>query len=145
MTSRLPIEKYDDMFMEMARVAGRTSKATKRKVGAIAVKDNNIIGIGINGTPTGWFTNEDIDIDTGSTAKEVLHAEENLVAKVARSSNSCDGATLYVTCAPCVKCARLIAQSGFDRVVYDTAYKDDTGLLMLSILGLQVSDLYGNP
>jgi dCMP deaminase len=143
--ARFEMKPYDDMFMEMARVAGRKSKANKRKVGAIAVKDNNIIGIGINGTPTGWFTNEDIDIDTGSTAEEVLHAEENLIAKVARSSNSSEGATIYVTCAPCIKCARLIAQSGFKRVVYDTPYKDDAGLVMLSILGLDVMNTDGNP
>ena len=143
--ARFKMQPYDDMFMEMARVAGRKSKATKRRVGAIAVKDNNVIGIGINGTPTGWFTNDDIDIDTGSTADEVLHAEENLVSKVARSGNSSNGATLYVTTAPCIKCARLIAQSGFSRVVYDEPYKDDAGLVMLSILGLEVMNTEGNP
>lgn len=143
--ARFEMKPYDDMFMEMARVAGRQSKCTKRKVGAVAVKDNNILGIGINGTPTGWFTNDDIDVDTGKTAEEVVHAEENLIAKVARGTHSSDGATLYTTTAPCIKCARLIAQSGFSRVVYDTSYKDDAGLVMLSILGLDVMNTEGNP
>jgi dCMP deaminase len=143
--ARFEMKPYDDMFMEMARVAGRKSKCTKRRVGALAVKDNNVIGIGINGTPTGWFTNEDIDIDTGKTAEEVVHAEENLIAKVARGTNSAEGATLYTTTAPCLKCARLIAQSGFSRIVYDEPYKNDAGLVMLSILGLEVMNTEGNP
>ena len=135
--------KYDEMYMEMARVAAKQSKAVKRKVGAIAVdKNGNTIGVGINGTPTGWFTNEDIDYDTGKTCDSVLHAEENLISKLARSSQSSDGATLYVTTAPCIKCARLIAQSGFSRVVCDTEYKTDAGIVMLSILGVQVDVNY---
>jgi dCMP deaminase len=136
------MKNYDKMFMEMARVAGRESKATKRRVGALAVKDNNVLGIGINGTPTGWFTNDDVDPDTGKTAVEVVHAEENLVAKIARSTHNAEGATIYTTTAPCVKCARLIAQSGFKRVVCDSAYKDDAGIVMLSILGVEVDLFY---
>jgi len=128
---------WDSMFMEMARVAGSQSKATKRRVGAIAVKDNNVIGIGINGTPTSWFTNEDIDLDTGHTCETVLHAEENLVSKIARSGNSSSGATLYVTVAPCIKCARLIAQSGFTSVCFGEYYKEDAGIVMLEILGIK--------
>lgn len=135
------MKKFDKMFMEMARVVALESKATKRKVGALAVKDNNVIGIGINGTPTGWFTNDDVDIDTGRTADEVLHAEENLVSKIARSSQSSNGATLYVTTAPCIKCARLIAQSGFNRVVFDSHYKEDAGLVMLEILGIKCQQI----
>ena len=139
------MKKFDEMFMEMARVAGRESKATKRRVGALAVKDNNVLGIGINGTPNGWFTNDDVDPDTGKTAEEVVHAEENLIAKVARGAHSAEGATLYTTTAPCLKCARLIAQSGFSRVVYDEPYKNDAGLVMLSILGLEVTNTHGEP
>lgn len=135
------MKKFDKMFMEMARVVALESKATKRKVGALAVKDSNVIGIGINGTPTGWFTNDDVDIDTGRTADEVLHAEENLVSKIARSSQSSNGATLYVTTAPCIKCARLIAQSGFTRVVFDSYYKDDAGLVLLEILGIKCQQI----
>jgi len=130
--------KWDKMFMEIATVTAKQSNASKRKVGAIAVKDGNIIGIGINGTPTGWFTNDDIDIDTGRTADEVLHAEENLVSKLARSNSSSNRATVYCTTAPCLKCARLLAQSGVARVVYKDSYKNDQGLVMMSILGMDV-------
>jgi len=134
----------DHMYMDMASRAARKSKATKRKVGAIAVKDQNVIGMGINGTPTGWYTNEDIDPDTGATCQDsVLHAEENLVAKMARNGISIFGATVYCTTAPCPKCARLLAQAGVARVVYDSAYRDETGLVMLGMLGVEVEKLEG--
>ena len=131
--------KYDKMYMEMARAAAKQSKAKKRKVGAIAVdKNGNIIGVGINGTPTGWINNEDIDPATGKTAEFVLHAEENLISKISRSSASSESATLYVTTAPCIKCARLIAQSGFTRVVCGEEYKTNSGINLLSTLNIEV-------
>ena len=131
-------EAWDGMFMDIAYAVAKESKATKRKVGAIAVNDGNVIGMGINGTPTGWHTNEDIDTATGSTSDFVLHAEENLVSKLAKSGSSSDGATLFCTTAPCIKCSRLIVQSGFSRVVYGEDYKDERGLELCRILGLEV-------
>jgi dCMP deaminase len=129
---------WDGMFMAMAHAAANQSKATKLKVGAVAVNDGNVIGIGINGTPTGWYTNEDIDETTGSTKDCVLHAEENLISKLARQGSSSDGATLYCTTAPCVKCSRLLVQSGFVRVVYNSDYKNYEGLQLLEDLGVRV-------
>ena len=129
---------WDGMFMVMAHAAASQSKATKLKVGAIAVNDGNVIGIGINGTPTGWYTNEDIDQATGNTKDCVLHAEENLISKLARQGSSSDGATLYCTTAPCVKCSRLLVQSGFVRVVYNSDYKNYEGLQLLEDLGVKV-------
>ena len=131
-------EVWDGMFMAMAHAAALQSKATKLKVGAVAVNNGNVIGVGINGTPTGWHTNEDIDPATGSTSDCVLHAEENLISKLARSGSSSDGATLFCTTAPCIKCSRLIVQSGFSRVVYDTDYKREEGLELCRRMGLDV-------
>lgn len=134
---------WDAMYMKMAYCAAHASKAKRRQVGAIAVKDGNIIGIGINGTPSGWITNEDTDPDTGHTCDTVLHAEENLVAKMARSGTSSVGATVYCTTAPCLKCSRLLAQSGISRVVYYEPYRDESGLVMMSILGIEVEKFDG--
>lgn len=129
---------WDGMYMAMAYAAAQQSKASKLKVGAIAVNDGNVIGVGINGTPTGWYTNEDIDPVTGSTADCVLHAEENLISKLAKSGANSNGATLFCTTAPCIKCSRLIVQSGFSRVVYDSDYKTEDGLELCRRLGLEV-------
>lgn len=134
--------KFDDMFMNMALLAAHKSKATKRKVGAIAVKDGNVIGIGINGTPTGWYTNEDTD-NENTTKNCVLHAEENLITKLARGTASSDGATLFCTTAPCAGCSRLILQAGFKRVVYLDPYKNEDGLNMLRQMGLEVIKFKG--
>jgi dCMP deaminase len=131
-------DTWDGMFMAMAYAAAQQSKATKLKVGAVAVNNGNVIGVGINGTPTGWYTNEDIDPTTGSTSDCVLHAEENLVSKLARSGAGSDGATLFCTTAPCIKCSRLIVQSGFSRVVYSADYKSEEGLELCRRLGLEV-------
>ena len=134
---------WDGMFMAMAHAAALQSKASKLKVGAVAVNNGNVIGVGINGTPTGWYTNEDIDPATGSTSDCVLHAEENLVSKLAKSGSSSDGATLFCTTAPCVKCSRLIVQSGFIRVVYHSDYKSEEGLELCRRMGLEVHKYKG--
>jgi len=128
----------DSMYMDIVKVVGNNSKAKKLKVGAIAVRDGNILGIGINGTPTGWYTNEDMD-ENGRTHDTVLHAEENLVSKLARQGSASDGATLYCTHAPCVKCSRLIYQSGFSRVVYGEDYRKTEGIELMSKMGIDVS------
>lgn len=135
------LTKWDGMYMSMAHSAAEMSQATKLKVGAIAVKDRNVIGIGINGTPTGWYTNEDTN-NQGRTKQCVLHAEENLISKLARGTNSSDGATLYCTHAPCIKCSRLIVQSGFDTTIYHHSYKNEDGLSLMRDLGMKVLKYY---
>jgi dCMP deaminase len=136
-------ETWDGLFMAMAHASAKQSKASKLKVGVVAVNNGNVIGFGVNGTPTGWYTNEDIDETTGSTKDCVLHAEENLVAKLAKSGSSSDGATLYCNFAPCIKCSRLIVQSGFVRVVYHSDYKGEDGLELCRRLGLDVTKYEG--
>ncbi len=118
--------EYDKAYLKMATVWGELSYCERRKVGAIIVKDKTIISDGYNGTPTGF---ENIcEDDKGETKWYVLHAEANAITKVASSTNSCKGATLYVTLSPCKDCAKLIHQAGIKRVVYATTYKDTTGL-----------------
>jgi dCMP deaminase len=105
-------------------------------VGAIIVKDRMIISDGYNGTPSG-FENCCED-DAGFTKWYVLHAEANAILKVAGSTQSCEGATLYITLSPCKECSKLIHQSGINRVVYHEGYKDDSGLEFLKKAGVEV-------
>lgn len=115
--------------MQAAYVYSKLSTANRLKVGAVIVKDNRIISIGYNGTPSGWDNECEVD---GVTKPEVLHAETNAIAKVARSSENCQGSTIFVTTAPCIDCAKLIYQSGITRVVYDTPHlRSDDGLQFL--------------
>jgi dCMP deaminase len=123
-------EKYDKAYLRMAEEWGRLSYCKRRQVGAIIVRDRMIISDGYNGTPTGF---ENIcEDDEGYTKWYVLHAEANAISKVAASTQSCEGATLYITLSPCRECSKLIHQSGIKRVVYQIAYKDDSGLKFLS-------------
>ena len=118
--------KYDKAYLRMAREWAKLSYCDRRQVGAIIVKDRMIISDGYNGTPTGF---ENIcEDDEGYTKWYVLHAEANAILKVAASTQSCKGATLYITLSPCRECSKLIYQSGIVRVVYSKAYKDTTGL-----------------
>lgn len=133
--------KYDKLYMDIADLISLKSKSLKRKVGAIAVKDDNIIAMGFNGTPNKWFHNDCEDYDTMETLEEVIHAEANMVAKIARSNNSSTDCTVYTTTAPCVHCAKLLHQSGVKRVVYKHSYKNDMGLVMLSMLDIEVHKL----
>jgi dCMP deaminase len=133
-------DKWDLMYMNMAQVAADESHAVKRKVGAIAVRNDNIIGVGINGTPKGWYSNVCED-DKGKTLPHVLHAEGNLVAKIAKAGESSDGAVLYCTTAPCIDCAKQIASAGFRRVVYKEKYKSWQGIDFLRMAGVEVSAL----
>ena len=110
----------------MAHEWGMLSHCERKKVGAIIVKNGMIISDGFNGTPTG-FDNHCED-EEGYTKWYVLHAEANAILKVAKSTNSCEGATLYLTLSPCKDCAKLIHQSGIKRLVYLNEYKDTTGL-----------------
>lgn len=136
------MEKFDRSYLEMARVWARNSYCKRRQVGAILVKDKMIISDGYNGTPSG-FENVCED-ETDHTKAYVLHAEANAITKVAKSSNSSDGATLYVTAAPCIECAKLIIQSGIKRVVYTDEYRLEDGINLLRRAGIQVDKVDTN-
>ena len=138
MTSEKQI-KYDKAYLRIANEWGQLSYCQRKKVGAIIVKDKMIISDGYNGTPTG-FDNCCEDSD-GQTKWDVLHAEANAILKVARSTQSCEGATLYITLSPCKDCSKLIHQSGIKRVVYTKGYRDDSGLIFLIKAGIEVVHL----
>ena len=129
--------QLDIRYMRMARIWAENSYCVRRKVGALIVKDKMIISDGYNGTPSG-FENVCEDEVTGRTKPYVLHAEANAITKVAKSGNSSEGATLYVTASPCIECAKLIIQSGIRRVVYCDAYHSDDGISLLSRVGIDV-------
>ena len=131
--------KLDETYMEMAQSWGKLSKANRKQVGALIVKNNQIISDGFNGTPTG-FDNTCEDVD-GKTKREVIHAESNALMKLARSSQSPEGATLYITLSPCFDCAKLIHQAGILRVVYKERYTDGSGIFFLRQLGVNVIEL----
>ena len=129
-------KKFDRSYLEMASVWAKNSYCTRRKVGAILVKDRMIISDGYNGTPSG-FENVCED-ENGVTKHYVLHAEANAITKVAKSGNSSLGATLYVTASPCLECAKLIIQAGISRVVYQEEYRITDGVDLLRRAGIQV-------
>lgn len=122
-------KKFDKAYLRIAREWGKLSRCKRKQVGAIIVKDRMIISDGYNGTPSG-FDNACED-DDGITKWYVLHAEANAILKVASSTQSCQGATLYITLSPCRECSKLIHQAGIVRVVYQKAYKDNSGLNFL--------------
>ena len=132
----------DRRYLRMACIWAENSYCRRRKVGAIIVKNQMIISDGYNGTPSG-FENVCED-EQGVTKPYVLHAEANAITKVARSNNSSDGATLYVTSSPCVECAKLIIQAGIKRVVYNEQYRLTDGVDLLGRAGvecIQIEDL----
>jgi dCMP deaminase len=159
-------KKFIDYFMNIAELTSKLSYAKRLQVGAVIVKGNQIIGTGYNGMPTGWEnnceTNQYMDPDAGGwldpveieerwphvdeknnryklqTKPEVLHAESNAIAKVSRSTESSEGATLFCTHAPCIDCAKLIYQAGISSVYYRDHYRDDSGLKFLSEGGVNV-------
>ncbi len=131
--------KYDKAYLRMASEWGKLSYCERKQVGAIIVKDRMIISDGYNGTPTG-FENFCED-EEGYTKWYVLHAEANAILKVAASTQSCQGATLYITLSPCRECSKLIHQSGIKRVVYQNAYKDTSGLQFLEKAGVELVHL----
>jgi len=128
--------KYDVAYLKMAKEWAKLSYCNRRQVGAIIVKDKMIISDGYNGTPSG-FENFCED-DEGYTKWYVLHAEANAILKVASSTQSCKGATLYITMSPCKECSKLVHQAGIVRVVYHQAYKDDSGLKFLERAGIEL-------
>ena len=128
--------RYDKAYLRIAKEWGKLSHCTRKKVGALIVKDRMIISDGYNGTPTG-FENSCED-DENCTKWYVLHAEANAILKVASSTQSSKGATLYVTLSPCKDCSKLILQAGIIRVVYMNAYKDNSGVTFLKKAGIEV-------
>lgn len=128
--------RYDKAYLRIAEEWGKLSHCQRKKVGALIVKDRMIISDGYNGTPTG-FENYCED-DLGYTKWYVLHAEANAILKVAASTQSCKGATLYITLSPCKECSKLIHQAGIIRVVYYRGYKDDSGLDFLTKAGIEI-------
>ena len=145
-------EKLKRAYMRTAETFADLSHARRLHVGAIVVKDDRIISIGYNGMPAGWDNNcEDeivVEADVGEdydvllkTRPEVLHAESNAIAKLAKSNDSGDGADIFVTHAPCIECAKLIYQSGIRRVYFGENYRDDSGITFLRRSGITVEQI----
>lgn len=129
----------DRRYLRMAKIWSENSYCLRRKVGALIVKDKMIISDGFNGTPSG-FPNVCED-EANVTFPYVLHAEANAITKVARSNNSSDGSTLYVTASPCIECAKLIIQSGIRRVVFSELYRITDGIDLLMKAGIEVKHI----
>ena len=136
---KTPEEKKHELdlrYLRMARIWAENSYCERRKVGALIVKDKMIISDGYNGTPAGF---ENVCEDENHLTKPyVLHAEANAITKIARSGNNCEGATLYVTDAPCIECSKLIIQSGIKKVFYARQYRQTDGIDLLQRAGIEV-------
>ena len=132
--------KFIDYFMRVAELTATLSYAKRLQVGAVIVKGNQTIGTGYNGMPTDWENTCEVELEDGSlkTKQEVLHAESNALAKVARSTVSSENATLFCTHAPCIDCAKLIYQSGIETVYYKETYRSEDGLNFLRKSGINV-------
>jgi len=129
----------DQRYLQMAQIWSQNSYCKRRQVGAILVKDKMIISDGYNGTPEGF---ENVCEDENNVTKPyVLHAEANAITKVAKSNNSSDGATLYVTASPCIECAKLIIQAGIIRVVFSENYRTEDGINLLKKANIQITNL----
>lgn len=129
--------KFLSTYMNIAEEFSKLSSAKRLQVGCVIVKNDSIIGVGYNGTPTGWDNNCEEIVNDGTkellvTRPEVLHAETNAIAKVAKSTNSTDGATMFVTHAPCIECAKIITQTGIKEVFYKNIYRKTDGIDFLN-------------
>jgi dCMP deaminase len=131
--------RYDTAYLRMATEWAKLSHCNRKQVGAIIVKDGAIISDGFNGTPAGF--DNCCEDENGNTQWYVLHAEANAILKVAKSTNNCVGATLYLTLSPCKDCSKLIVQAGITRLVYVNNYKDTTGVDFLKNAGITVSQI----
>ncbi len=132
-------EQFDRRYLEMATIWAKNSYCIRRQVGALIVKGRMIISDGYNGTPSGF---ENIcEDEEGKTKPYVLHAEANAITKVAKSNNSSEGSTLYITASPCVECAKLIIQAGIKRVVYLDQYHNTEGLAILERANIIVDQI----
>jgi dCMP deaminase len=147
----MPLQiELDKKYVEMAQCWSQLSKARRNKVGCLIVKDGSIISDGYNGMPRGFDNNCEIEMEEYSmlpsqayklvTRPEVLHAESNAITKLAKSTQSSSGSTLYTTASPCVECSKLIIQSDILRVVYHQLYRDDQGILLLKKSGINVEE-----
>ena len=135
--------KWDKAYMQTAETFGSLSTAKRLQVGAIVVKDNRIISIGYNGMPSGWSNEcEDVVIteydQSLKTKPEVIHAEANAIAKLAKSTESGNEATMYITHAPCIECAKMIYTSGIRKVYYKARYRSEDGIEFLHKSGVEV-------
>jgi dCMP deaminase len=131
--------RYDYAYLKLALEWSNLSYCSRKKVGALIVKDNMIISDGYNGTPTG-FENS-CENNEGETHWYVLHAEANAILKTAKSNHNCSGATLYLTLSPCKECSKLIHQSGIKRLVYMRKYKDAAGIEFLKEAGVEIREV----
>lgn len=132
-------EKIDKVYMNIASEISSLSHCVRKKVGAIIVKDNNILSFGYNGTPSGMANKCELD---GKTRWVVLHAESNAIVKVAKSTSSSEGATMYTTLSPCDECAKLIVQSGIKRVVFKDVYEgSNKGVTLLFMNNIKVEQI----
>ena len=122
-------QRYDELYLDIAKRIGEMSHDTEHKVGAVIVKDNNILAFGFNGMPAGM--DNECKNPNGSTRKEVIHAEANALCKLAKGTVSSEGATLYSTLSPCIECAKLIMQAGITRVLFSETYTDEAGIILL--------------
>lgn len=144
--------KRDYQYMRIAKLWSENSHAVRHKVGAILVKDNMIISDGYNGTPSGFdncceyevrsLRPEDGEVVELFTKPEVLHAEANAITKVAKSTQSSEGSTLYVTMSPCIECAKLVIQAGIKKVYYDEIYRNTDGLDLLKKAGIELEQIH---
>ena len=141
-------EKYLGAYMKTARIFAELSTSKRKQVGAVVVKDNRIISIGYNGMPSGWDNECEVVSYTDftgtvvtKTKAEVLHAESNAIAKLAKSTESGDGASMFITCSPCIECAKMIFQSGIKEVFYSEDYRDDRGIIFLNKCGITVKQI----
>lgn len=128
--------ELDRRYLRMASIWAENSYCKRRQVGALIVKDKMIISDGYNGTPSGFENN--CEDETNATFPYVMHAEANAITKVAKSSNSSSGSTIYVTSAPCIECAKLIIQAGIKRVVYSEKYRVEEGCNLLRKAGIEL-------
>jgi dCMP deaminase len=133
------LNKYDKAYLRIAREWSQLSYCERKKVGAIIVRDRMIISDGYNGTPSGF--DNCCEDEAGLTNWYVLHAEANAILKVAGSTQSCEGATLYITLSPCKECSKLIHQAGIKRVVYQMGYRDTEGVDFLVKAGVSVDHI----
>jgi dCMP deaminase len=133
-------KKFLDYFMTIAEATARLSTATRLKVGSVIVRDNQILATGYNGTPSGWDNRcEDVAADGSTTTREiVIHSESNAISKIARSTESSLGATMFCTHAPCLQCAKLIYQSGITGLYYRNSYRDTSGVEFLEKSGVKI-------
>ena len=142
------MDKFDSAHMSAAEVYAKLSSARRLQVGCVIVKDNTIISIGYNGMPSGWDNNCEYDMYDDAeqwvglkTKPEVLHAETNAIAKLAKSTQSGLGATMFITHAPCLECAKLIYQSGINSVLYRNSYRSDDGIKFLEKASVEVEKI----